>query len=151
MAQAAGHDIDYIGLAGALWKSAPPSVPVPPLNLVGDFGGGGMLLAFGVLAALVEAKASGRGQVVDAAMVDGAAPLMTMIYSFSALGRGTRSAASTCLDSRRPSTRSTRRRTASTSPWARIEAKFYAELLEGMGLTDDPDLPARGARSSGPP
>ena len=81
MAQAAGHDINYIALAGALEpigrKGEPP---LPPLNLVGDFGGGGMLLAFGVLAGLLEAKRSGKGQVVDAAMVDGAALLMSMFW-----------------------------------------------------------------------
>src|SRR5262245_15271294 len=81
LAQAAGHDINYIALAGALepiGRRGEP--PVPPLNLVGDFGGGGMLLAFGVLAALFERQRSGRGQVVDAAMVDGAASLMTLIH-----------------------------------------------------------------------
>ena len=83
MASMAGHDIDYIAIGGALWSlGRADSAPVPPLNLVGDFGGGGMLLAFGMVAALLEAARSGEGQVVDAAMVDGAASLMTMIHAF---------------------------------------------------------------------
>ncbi len=83
LAQSAGHDIDYIALAGALWPiGRAGEAPVPPLNLVGDFGGGGMMLAFGVVAALIAAGRSGEGQVVDAAMVDGAASLMTMTFAF---------------------------------------------------------------------
>ena len=87
MAPMAGHDIDYIAIGGALWSlGRADSAPVPPLNLVGDFGGGGMLLAFGMVAALLEAARSGEGQVVDAAMVDGAASLMTMIHAFHSYG-----------------------------------------------------------------
>ena len=84
LAPRAGHDIDYIAIGGALWSlGRADSAPVPPLNLVGDFGGGGMLLAFGMVAALLEAARSGEGQVVDAAMVnEGAASLMTMIHAF---------------------------------------------------------------------
>ena len=86
-AHTAGHDINYIALAGVLepmGRAGQP--PTPPLNLVGDFGGGGMLLAFGVVAAILEAKTSGSGQVVDAAMIDGAASLMTMTWSFRHMG-----------------------------------------------------------------
>jgi alpha-methylacyl-CoA racemase len=80
LADAAGHDINYISVAGTLWPIGREGErPVPPLNLVGDFGGGGMLLAFGVVAALLEVHRSGRGQVVDAAMLDGAASLTTML------------------------------------------------------------------------
>jgi len=87
LAQAAGHDINYIGLAGALHAIGRPGErPVPPLNLIGDFGGGGMLLAFGMVCALLEAQRSGKGQVVDAAMVDGTASLMAMFFSFAASG-----------------------------------------------------------------
>ncbi len=82
MAQAAGHDINYIGLAGALAAIGEPGgKPVPPLNLVGDFGGGGMLLAYGLVCGMLESSRSGKGQVVDAAMVDGAASLMAMFFS----------------------------------------------------------------------
>ena len=87
MAQAAGHDINYIGLSGALHAiGRAGEKPVPPLNLVGDFGGGGMLLAYGLVCGLLETTRSGKGQVVDAAMVDGAAALMAMFFSMSATG-----------------------------------------------------------------
>ena len=87
LAHAAGHDINYISITGALFAvGRRDQRPVPPLNLVGDMGGGGMLLAMGVLAALLEAQSSGRGQVVDAAMVDGAAQLMWMFHGMQAMG-----------------------------------------------------------------
>ena len=87
LANAAGHDINYISLSGALAAiGRPGSPPVPPLNLIGDFGGGGMLLALGLVAALLESKESKQGQVVDAAMTDGSALLMTMIYSMQSSG-----------------------------------------------------------------
>lgn len=87
MAQAAGHDINYISLCGALFATGKQGEkPIPPLNLVGDMGGGGMLLVVGVLAALLEAQKTGKGQVVDAAMLDGAAQLMWMFHGFHALG-----------------------------------------------------------------
>jgi len=87
LARAAGHDINYISLSGALHTfGRKGQKPVAPLNLVGDFGGGGMLLAFGLVCALFEAQKSGRGQVVDAAMVDGSAALMAMIYGLRAAG-----------------------------------------------------------------
>ncbi|MBI9076487.1 MAG: CoA transferase [Desulfatibacillum sp.] len=87
MANAAGHDINYISLSGALHAiGRKGEAPVPPLNLVGDFGGGGMILAFGMVCALLEAQKSGKGQVVDAAMVDGSATLMGMFFTFKNLG-----------------------------------------------------------------
>ena len=87
LANAAGHDINYISLTGALHAiGRKGQAPVPPLNLVGDFGGGGMLLAFGMVCALLEAQKSGKGQVVDAAMVDGASTLMAMFFTFKNLG-----------------------------------------------------------------
>ena len=87
LADAAGHDINYISLSGALAAiGRPGSPPVPPLNLIGDFGGGGMLLALGLVSALLEAKSSGEGQIVDAAMTDGSALLMTMLYSMQHSG-----------------------------------------------------------------
>jgi alpha-methylacyl-CoA racemase len=87
LAQAAGHDINYISLAGVLNAiGRKGEAPVPPINLIGDFGGGGMMLAFGIVSALLEREKSGQGQVIDAAMVDGAAILMTMIHGFRAMG-----------------------------------------------------------------
>ena len=99
LANAAGHDINYISLTGALAAiGRPGSPPVPPLNLIGDFGGGGMLLALGLLAALLESKKSKKGQVVDAAMTDGSALLMTMIYSMYSSGMWKTSMGSNLLD-----------------------------------------------------
>jgi len=87
LAQAAGHDINYISLTGALAAIGPAERPVPPLNLVGDFGGGALYLVVGVLAAMLEAAKSGKGQVVDAAMCDGAASLMAMFFDMTAMAR----------------------------------------------------------------
>ena len=99
MAQAAGHDINYIGLSGALHAIGRAGErPVPPLNLVGDFGGGGMLLAYGLVCGLLEAQRSGQGQVIDAAMVDGAAALMGMFFSFAAQGGFTDQRGTNLLD-----------------------------------------------------
>jgi alpha-methylacyl-CoA racemase len=151
MAMAAGHDIDYIGLGGALWSiGRSDSPPVPPLNLVGDFGGGGLLLAFGMLAALLEAKRSGVGQVVDAAMVDGAASLMTMMYSFHTFGIWNEERGSNMLDTGAPFYEVYETADQKYFAVGGIEAKFYAELLEGMGLTGDPDLPGQMERDKWP-
>ena len=102
LASTAGHDINYIALTGALHAVGAGEAPVPPLNLIGDFGGGAMLLAFGVLCALWEAQRSGRGQVVDAAMTDGASLLMAMIYGFKANGTWRDRRASNLLDGGAP-------------------------------------------------
>ena len=149
-ADAAGHDINYISLAGALAHfGRDGEAPVPPLNMVGDFGGGGMFLAFGVVCALLEAQRSGRGQVVDAAMVDGAAVLMSMFWAFKAIGlfdedhRGTNMLDTgahfydvyRCADDRYISIGS-------------IESKFYAELLRLTGLDSDPDFSKQMNRSA---
>ena len=98
LAQAAGHDINYISVTGALAAIGPKEKPVPPLNLVGDFGGGALYLVVGVLAALLEASKSGKGQVVDAAMCDGAASLMSMFFDMTAIGRWTEGRESNFLD-----------------------------------------------------
>ena len=99
LANAAGHDINYISLSGALAAiGRPGSPPVPPLNLIGHFGGGGMLLALGLVAALLESKESKQGQVVDAAMTDGSALLMTMIYSMQSSGMWKTTMGSNLLD-----------------------------------------------------
>ncbi|HEY5180901.1 MAG TPA: CaiB/BaiF CoA-transferase family protein, partial [Dermatophilaceae bacterium] len=103
LSQAAGHDINYIALSGALGAiGRRGETPVPPLNLVGDYGGGGMLLAFGVLAALLSVARTGVGQVVDAAMVDGSALLMAQFYGMSALGRWAEERGTNLLDTGAP-------------------------------------------------
>jgi alpha-methylacyl-CoA racemase len=141
-ASAAGHDINYISLAGALahfGRHGEP--PTPPLNMVGDFGGGGMLLAYGVVCALLEAQRSGQGQVVDAAMVDGSAVMMTMFWAMRSIGvfdetRRGENLLDTgahfydvyrCKDGRYVSIGS-------------IEPQFYAELLRLTGLEGDPEF-----------
>jgi alpha-methylacyl-CoA racemase len=99
LALTAGHDINYIALTGALHAcGTAASGPIPPLNLVGDFGGGGLMLAFGVVCALLEARTSGRGQIVDAAMIDGASVLMAMIHGMRAQGRWPAERAGNILD-----------------------------------------------------
>lgn len=135
LAQAAGHDINYIALTGALWSIGPKDhKPSPPLNLVGDYGGGGMLLAVGVLAALLEAKGSGRGQVVDAAMVDGASLLMAPIYAMKARGRWGTERAANYLDGAAvfyDTYECSDGRWLAVGP---IEPQFWAEMLRLLGL-----------------
>jgi len=150
LADAAGHDIDYIALSGALWNIGRHGErPVAPLNLVGDFGGGGMLLAFGVLAALVEARTSGRGQVVDAAMTDGSAALMTMIYSFRELGWWKEERGINILDSGAHFYEVYETADHKYFAVGAIEEKFYAELLKGLAL-DPADLPDQNDRERWP-
>lgn len=144
-AQSAGHDINYIALAGALahfGRAGEP--PTPPLNMVGDFGGGGMFLALGVVCGLLEAARSGRGQVVDAAMVDGSAVLMSMFWAFKEIGVFDENARGTnlldtgahfydvfpCADGEYVSIGS-------------IEPQFYAELMRLTGLEGDPGFAAQ--------
>lgn len=98
LAQAAGHDINYIAITGALHALGPKEQPLPPLNLVGDFGGGSLYLALGLLAGILHARSSGQGQVVDAAVCDGAASLMTMFYGFMSTGYWTDARASNLID-----------------------------------------------------
>lgn len=151
LAKAAGHDINYIALTGALHsigrKNQPP---VAPLNLVGDFGGGGMYLAFGIVCALLEARQSGQGQVVDAAMVDGAASLMTYMFASHAAGAWSENRGENVLD-------------GDTAPWygvyetadgryvsiASAESQFYAELLRLLALNREA-LPDQLDRASWP-
>jgi alpha-methylacyl-CoA racemase len=147
MASMAGHDIDYIAIGGALWSlGRADSAPVPPLNLVGDFGGGGMLLAFGMVAALLEAARSGEGQVVDAAMVDGAASLMTMIHAFHRHGLWGDERGANMLDTGAPFYEVYETSDGKWMAVGGIEAQFYAELLMGLGLAGDSSLPHQMAR-----
>jgi alpha-methylacyl-CoA racemase len=150
MAKAAGHDLNYIALTGVLAAIGPANgVPMPPLNLVGDFGGGGMMLAMGVLAALYERARSGKGQVVDAAMVDGAAVLMSSIYGLRGAGRWTDRREDNILDGGAPWYGVYETADGRHVSIAAIEAKFYEEMLQKMGLADR-GLPAQNDRSGWP-
>jgi alpha-methylacyl-CoA racemase len=150
LAARAGHDINYIALAGVLHAiGRADQAPVPPLNLVGDFGGGGMLLAFGIVCALLEARHSGRGQVVDAAMVDGAALLATMFAGFAASGQWSETRGANWLDSGAPWYDTYSTSDAKHVAIGAIEPKFYAELLTRLGL-DAASLPAQHDRSGWP-
>jgi len=140
-ASMAGHDINYIALGGALAHLGRAGErPTPPINLVGDFGGGGMLLALGVCAALVEAGRSGRGQVVDAAMVDGAALLMTMMHSFRAMGLWSDERGTNMLDTGAHYYDTYQCADGGYVSIGSIEPQFYAELLRLTGLEGE-DLP----------
>ncbi|HTZ08144.1 MAG TPA: CaiB/BaiF CoA-transferase family protein [Acidimicrobiales bacterium] len=150
LAPTAGHDIDYIALAGALWPIGRAGErPVPPLNLVGDFGGGGMVLAFGMCAALLHAQRTGQGQVVDAAMVDGAASLMTMTYAFRQLGLWTEDRGVNILDSGAPFYEVYDTADGRWFAVGAIEPQFYAELLSVLGI-DPAELPAQNDRTRWP-
>jgi alpha-methylacyl-CoA racemase len=135
---AAGHDLNYIALAGPLSaigrKGSPPP---PPLNLVGDFGGGGMLLALGIAAALFERERSGVGQVVDAAMVDGAALQFAMIMGFRAVGLWSDERESNLLDGGAPFYDTYETADGRWISIASLEPQFYAELLTRLGLDQD--------------
>jgi alpha-methylacyl-CoA racemase len=150
LASMAGHDINYIALAGALWPIGRVGErPVPPLNLVGDFGGGGMLLAFGMCAALLEAQRSGHGQVVDASMVDGAASLMTMTFAFRRLGLWTEGRGVNVLDTGAPFYEVYDTADDKWFAIGAIEPQFYAELLRVLGL-DAAQLPPQNDREHWP-
>jgi alpha-methylacyl-CoA racemase len=150
LALSAGHDINYIAVAGVLWaigRAGEP--PVPPLNLVGDFGGGGMMLAFGVVAAILEARRSGEGQVVDAAMVDGAASLMTMTYAFRQGGMWSDDRGVNMLDTGAPFYEVYETADGKWFAVGAIERQFYAELIRLTGL-DQEDLPDQMDRAQWP-
>ena len=142
LAHAAGHDINYISVAGVLAHiGRAGAVPTPPLNLVGDFGGGGMLLAFGVVCGLLEARTSGQGQVVDAAMVDGAALLMAMIWGARGNGSWSDDVGTNLLDTGRAYYEVYETADGKFVSIGPIEPQFYAEFLERVGLAGE-DLPA---------
>jgi len=153
LASRAGHDINYIALSGTLHAiGRADAPPVPPLNLVGDFGGGGMLLAFGIACALLEARTSGRGQVVDAAMVEGSALLATMFAGMRAAGDwqdGNDGRANNYLDSGAPWYDCYATADGRYVAIGAIEPKFYARLVERMGL-DAATLPAQYDRTGWP-
>jgi alpha-methylacyl-CoA racemase len=140
-ADRAGHDIDYIALAGVLHAfGRKGQAPTPPVNVVGDFGGGGMFLAFGVVSALLEAKTSGKGQVVDAAMVDGAAYLMGMVFGMRSAGRWQDERGVNILDTGAPWYDAYETQDGKWLAVGAIETKFYAELIQKLGIAGA-DLP----------
>ncbi|MDK3255226.1 CaiB/BaiF CoA transferase family protein [Blastococcus capsensis] len=144
LAHSAGHDIGYIALTGALGASGRPDErPAPPLNLLGDFGGGGVFLALGALAALISARATGQGQVVDAAIVDGTAVLTTMIHGMVGAGVWTDERGRNLLDTGAPFYDVYRCADGQFLAVGALEEQFYAALLEGLGLAGDESLPDR--------
>jgi alpha-methylacyl-CoA racemase len=150
LSQAAGHDWNYIAITGALHpigREGQP--PTPPLNLVGDFGGGSMFLALGIVAAMLEAERSGRGQVVDAAITDGAASLMTLFYGMHGAGSWIDERASNILDTAAPFGEIYETKDGKFVSVLAIEPKFYAELVSRMGL-DPATLPHQYDRSQWP-
>jgi alpha-methylacyl-CoA racemase len=151
MAQRAGHDINYISLTGALHAIGRAGErPVPPLNLVADFGGGSMLLVIGVLGALWEAQRSGQGQVVDAAMIDGVSVLSQMFWGFLAHKIWVDEPESNLLDGAAPFYDTYTCADGKHVAVGALEPQFYAALLAGLGLADAEDLPAQSDRERWP-
>jgi alpha-methylacyl-CoA racemase len=150
MARTAGHDIDYIALSGALGAIGRQGErPLPPLNLVGDFGGGGMMLAFGMLAAILSARTTGTGQVVDAAMVDGAAALMAMTYTLRSAGIWLDERGTNMLDTGAHFYEVYECADGGYFGVGAIEPQFYAELMRLLGLGDE-DLSTQMDRTMWP-
>ena len=144
LARAAGHDLNYIALSGVLHAiGREGEKPVPPLNLIGDFGGGGMLLAFGMVCGLLETSRSGKGQVVDAAMVDGASLLMAMPFALFAAGLWEDRRGVNILDSGAHFYEVYETADGKYVSIGSIEPRFYAELLEKTGLAGDPEFARR--------
>lgn len=137
LADSVGHDTNYIALAGALGSIGDKDRPPPtPLNLIGDFGGGALYLAMGMLAAMLEASKSGRGQVVDAAMVDGVASMMTLFYGLMAGGMWTDSRRSNLLDGAAPFVKNYETSDGQYIAVCAIENRFYEALLNSLEITD---------------
>ncbi|HQS16844.1 CaiB/BaiF CoA-transferase family protein [Reyranella sp.] len=148
LAKVAGHDINYIALTGALHAIGGKDKPVPPLNLVGDFGGGGMLLAFGMVCGLLESQRSGKGQVVDAAMVDGTALLLGALYGMTGAGLwNAEEREGNLLDGGAHFYGTYETKDGKHVSIGSIEPQFYALLLEKTGLKDEP-LPAQMDRKA---
>lgn len=150
LAPRAGHDLNYLALSGVLSGiGRAGEAPVPPLNLVGDYGGGGMLLALGVVAALVNVQRGGAGQVVDAAMIEGAAQLGSVVWGALAAGHWREQRESNLLDGGTPWYDSYRTRDGGYMAVGAVEARFYAQLLDKLGLADA-GLPQQHDRSGWP-
>jgi alpha-methylacyl-CoA racemase len=149
-AQRAGHDINYVALSGALHTYGPRERPMAPMNVVGDYGGGGMLLAFGVLAGILSARSTGRGQVIDAAMVDGAAILSAMTYTMFANGMLEEQREANVLDGGAHFYGTYETADGKFVSIGSLEPQFYALLLEKLGLAGDPAFAYGGDRSTWP-
>jgi alpha-methylacyl-CoA racemase len=150
-AQTAGHDINYIALSGVLdCIGRAGDSPVPPVNLIGDFGGGGMLLAFGMLAAILHAKESGEGQVIDCAMVDGSAILASMIWGFVAQGQWSDRRGSNMLDTGAHFYDTYTCADGGHLAIGPIEPKFYAEFLRRLGVAQTGDFARQHDRALWP-
>jgi alpha-methylacyl-CoA racemase len=138
LAQRAGHDIDYAAIAGILHTvGRPQDPPPPPVNYLADFGGGGAYLAMGIMAALIERQASGRGQVVDAAMVDGAASLTAFVHGLRAIGAWSDERGTNLLDGGAPYYDTYRCADGRYLALGALESQFFAELCEGLGISED--------------
>ncbi|HEY2179843.1 MAG TPA: CaiB/BaiF CoA-transferase family protein [Caulobacteraceae bacterium] len=149
LSKAAGHDMNYIALSGALGAIGTADKPIPPLNLVGDFGGGALYLAFGLLAGVIHARASGQGQMIDCAMTDGAASLMAMFYGMKAAGVWGGGRRNNILDGGAHFYDTYRCADGEWIAIGSIEPQFYALLLEKTGI-NDPDFKAQMDRSAWP-
>jgi alpha-methylacyl-CoA racemase len=143
LASSAGHDINYIGMTGALHAiGRAGSAPVPPLNLVGDFGGGALYLAFGIACALLETARSGSGQVVDAAVVDGTVSLLGLVHGLRAQGLWTDERGTNLLDTGAPWYDVYTCRDGRYMAVGALEEKFFVALLDGLGISDNEELRA---------
>jgi len=150
IAHTAGHDINYIALSGALHAIGPAGgPPIPPLNLIGDFGGGALYLAMGVLAGIVSARTTGKGQVIDCSMVEGSASLMMMMYGALAAGAWREARGSNRTDGGAPFYHVYETQDGEHVAIGSIEPQFYAQLLKHTGLADT-ELPAQGDRAAWP-
>ena len=149
LAATAGHDINYIAISGALDAIGPADAPVPPLNLVGDYGGGGMLLAMGLCAALLRARSTGQGMVVDAAMSDGAALLMAPIYGMRAAGRWGAPRGGNLLDGGAPFYGTYACADGKFLAVGPIEPQFFALFIQGLGV-DEADFAGRAEPATWP-
>jgi len=150
LAHAAGHDINYISLSGVLHSIGTQGAPVVPLNLAGDFGGGSLYLGLGILAGVLNARATGQGQVVDCSMVEGSASLMSMFYELHADGAWGDERAANLLDGGAPFYGPFR---CADGKWVSIgslEPQFYALLLDKLGLRDDPGMTSQNDRAQWP-
>jgi alpha-methylacyl-CoA racemase len=148
-AKAAGHDMNYIAISGALSAIGTGDKPIPPLNLVGDFGGGALYLAFGLLAGVIHARSTGQGQVIDCAMSDGAASLMAMFYGFKASGMWREGRRSNLLDGGAHFYDTYQCADGEWISIGSIEPQFYALLLEKTGI-NDPEFSAQMDREAWP-